>query len=273
MQILTECLKVIENVPKRISNHQSAQKVDSSSLDANELQSLPRISASLKEEQVTFRGALPSTRRERIESSLGTMAKSFGDRPVQASNGGLFSRKVEQYLALALNKLLTHDQQQFTSQAGMKKLWNHCLEQILRSPFGELFHQSFGRRVASIAFGNPFTEVGLIVDAIDSVASFASSSLHEDRLGQVARDVPLILRTFVRAYQTLSIFVNSLEVHWTDISFQEEDRRSGDIGTVLGSLEDGLRVLVEDFGEFARDIGLEEIDLKAARTIAGLPGG
>ncbi|KAI4162620.1 MAG: hypothetical protein LQ342_003852 [Letrouitia transgressa] len=272
-QILTECLKVVEDVPKRISNHQSAQKANSNPSDVNELQSLPRISTSLKEEQVIFRGASPSTRRERIESSLGTMAKSYGDRPVQASNGDPFSPKAKQYLALAQNKLLTHDQQQVMSQAGMKKVWNDYLEQILRSPLGEPFRQSFARRVATIAFGDPYTEVGLIVDAIDSLASFASSSLHEDRLGQVAKDVPLILRTFVRAYQTLSVFVSSLEVHWTDKSFQEEDRKSGDIGTVLGSLEDGLRVLVEGFGEFARDIGLEEKDLKAARTIAGLSGG
>ncbi|KAL9047106.1 MAG: hypothetical protein Q9214_000232 [Letrouitia sp. 1 TL-2023] len=272
-QILTECLKVVEDVPKRISNHQIAQKANSNPLDANELQSLPRISTPLKEEQVIFRGAPPSTRRERIESSLGTLVKSYGDRPVQVSNGGPFSPKAKQYLALAQNKLLTHDQQQVMGQVGMKKARNDYLEQILRSPLGEPFRQSFARRVASIAFGDPYTEVGLIVDAIDSLASFASSSLHEDRLGQVARDVPLILRTFVRAYQTLSVFVNSLEVHWTDKSFQEEDRKSGDIGTILGSLEDSLRVLAEGFGKFATDIGLEDKDLKAATTIVGLSGG
>ncbi|KAL9612121.1 MAG: hypothetical protein Q9167_003273 [Letrouitia subvulpina] len=271
-QILTECLKVVEDVPNRISNHQSAQNTNSNALDVNDLQSLPRISTSLKEEQVIIKGRPPSTRRERIESSLATMAKSYGDQPVQVSNGGPFSPKAKQYLALAQNKLLTHDQQQIMSQSGMKKVLNDYLERFLRSPLGEPFRQLFARRVASIAFGNPYTEVGLIVDAIDSLASLASSSLHEDRPGQVAKDVPLILRTFVRAHQTLSVFVNSLEVHWTDKGFQEEDRKCGDIGTLLSSLENGLRVLAKGFGEFARDIGLEDRDLKAARMIAGLPG-
>ena len=266
---MTECLKIIEEVSTRIIAYDSVQGNELKGSKLGNLHSLPRIGVPMKEDSVTAKMLPPSTRRERIEASLGAVAKSYGDKTVQSTDSSQISPRTKEYLAVARNKLLTHNQQEVLSHDGVKTLYENYTRRFLESALGEPFHQTFPRLVASIAFGYPYTESVLVVDAIDSLTSLALASLSEDRYGKVAGDVPLILQTLIKTYKILNAFTSRLEIHWTDIKFHEEDRKAGDAGLVLEALRIGLTEIVDGFGPFAVELGLEDSVLRTAKSIIG----
>lgn len=109
----------------------------------------------------------------------------------------------------------------------------------------------------------------IIVYAIISLTALATKSIQEDSYGKVARDIPLLVRTFVSTHRALETFTRTLAPHWTDVGFSEGDRRVKDVEIVLAALRKGLGEIVDGFGGFAGEIGLGDRELEVARGIAG----
>ncbi|KAI4125390.1 MAG: hypothetical protein LQ338_004283 [Usnochroma carphineum] len=276
-QISSECLKMIQGVNTRIAEHSNPSTKQQASIKPEQLQSLPRIGMPPKEEPVFMSSPPPSSRREMVESKVGAFAKSYGN----SSPPSPIVQQAKQHLEKARTKFLTPKQQQATSPARIQSLANSYLTRIqsqansylirfLHSPWaGAPFRQTFARRIRSIAFGQPFSELVTIIDAIDALTNMATASIKEDDYGKVAKSVPSILRTFSMTYQNLERLTGTLQPHWTDVGFEEGQRQVEDVNVTLGALRHGLRELVDAFGGFAADIGLEEKDVRAAKAIAG----
>lgn len=211
----------------------------------------------------------PSSRREMVEKKVGSFAKSIGNNP-PSSNGNPLSPKTQQYLEAARNKLLTPEQQQAITPAHVQSQFNTYMTRFLQSWFGQPFRQTFARRVQSIVFGQPYSELTLIVDAVESLTNLATASIKEDAYGKVAKDIPLIIRTFILTNQAMERFTATLPVHWTDVHFSEDQRQAEDVLIVLSALRNGLQKLVQTFGGFSAELGIEVKDLRVAKAIAGM---
>ncbi|KAL8718716.1 MAG: hypothetical protein Q9225_004180 [Loekoesia sp. 1 TL-2023] len=274
-QISTECLKVIQAITTRISDYEKGPTEQQTTLKPEQLQTLPRLGAPLKEEPGVFlKPPPPSSKREIVERKLGTFAQSYGSSPAPpAANGSPTIQKSKQYLEDARKKILSPEQQQTLSVAHAQSTFNIYLTSFLASWCGKPFRQTFGRRVRGIAFGQPFSEVSMIFDAVEALTAMATASIQEDSYGKVARDIPSILKTFVSTHQSLEKLTGTLQPHWTDVEFQEGHRRVGDVEIVLGALRFGLGEIVKAFGGFAAEIGLEEKDVRVAKGIAGMEEG
>ncbi|KAL8697412.1 MAG: hypothetical protein Q9224_002332, partial [Gallowayella concinna] len=182
-QISTECLKAIQTVNSRISEYGQPSSQQQAMSQPQNVQSLPRIGPPLREEPVFMNPPPPSTRREMVENKVGTFAKSIGNNPVSNYDSPITPR-TQQYLEAARNKLLTADQQQAISPAHVQSQFNVYLTRFLKSWLGQPFRQTFARRIQSIIFGHPFSELGLIVDAVDSLTNLAAASVKEDDYGK-----------------------------------------------------------------------------------------
>ena len=211
----------------------------------------------------------PKTRRERVETKVGTIAKSYGNNPV-SGYGSPISPKTQQYLESARNSIFSPEQQQAMTPANVQSHFSIYLTRFLRSSFGQPFRQTFARRVRTIAFGQPYSELPVIINAVHSLTHLATASLQEDSYGKVSKDIPLLLNTFIATHQVLEQFVNTLPQHWTDVEFTEDQRQTEDVRALLGSLKYGLQELLKAFGVYATQLSLDDKDVRIARNIAGI---
>lgn len=275
---MNACVAVIQGINIRMADYQNPPSTTPTPLmeQQNQVQSLPRLSAPLRQAQITVNPLPPAGSRERIQSNIGTVAKSLGQSPSSASSKSSISPlspRAKQYLGTARNKLLTQGQQEAISPASLKSQFNDYLMQFLRSPAGLPFRQTFRRRLCAVVLGTPYSELSVIVDAIDALTSSAAASLEEDNFGTVQKDIPGLLRTLVNTTTRLESFVNGFAVHWTDVDFPEttgQGRRVEDVERVLDSLRTGLRKMVGAFGDYAVELGLGPAEMRIARDVAGL---
>ncbi|KAL8733345.1 MAG: hypothetical protein Q9166_002169 [cf. Caloplaca sp. 2 TL-2023] len=268
-QISSECLKAIQGVTTRITEYGQPSAQQQALSRPQEVQSLPRIGVPLKQDPVFVNPPPPSSRREMVETKVGSLAKSIGDNPVSSYRSPL-TPKTQQYLEAVRNKLLTPEQQQTITSTYVKSQFYIYLTSFLQSWFGQPFRQTFTRRVQSIIFGQPFSELTLIVDAVESLANLTTASIKEDDYGKVAKDVPLILRTFIITYQNLEQFTATLPVHWTDVEFSEDQRHTEDVLALLSAVRHGLQELVNSFGGFSAELDIAARDIRIAKAIAGI---
>jgi len=119
--------------------------------------------------------------------------------------------------------------------------------------------------MAAVVLGQPYGDVGIIVDAIDALTRLAVCSLKEDKYGNVQRDVKLIIRTFTTTVTQLEGFKKSLGVHWTDI---EKKQESPEADAILVALKGGLNELVTAFGDYSEDLRLSQSEMRMAREAA-----
>ncbi|KAI4122606.1 MAG: hypothetical protein LQ347_006446 [Umbilicaria vellea] len=275
---MNTCTAVIQGINNRIAGYQNPPSTapQQSIQQQNQVQSLPRLSAPLRQDQITLNPLPPSTSRERIQSEIGTVAKSLGQSPASPSAKSSLSPlspRAKQYLGTARNKLLTQGQQEAMSPASLRSQFNDYLMQFLRSPVGRPFRQTFQRRLCAVVLGTPYSELNVIVDAIDSLTSLAVASLKEDNFGKVQKDIAGLIRTLVNTTTCLDSFVNGFAVHWSDVNFQDmngQGRRVEDVERTLNSLRTGLRKLVGAFGDYAVELGLGPAEMRIAGEVAGL---
>lgn len=140
---------------------------------------------------------------------------------------------------------------------------------FLRTPVGAIFRQTFARRVSAVVLGEPYSQLSTILDAIVIIKELVLHSKKEDRFGTVYRDIPNIIRTSTSTYTAVEGFVQRLDVHWTDVEFKPEDRDIKDVQSLLGSLQEGLRDIINEFGEYADDLGLSGMEMRAAKEVVG----
>lgn len=275
-QVLTACLNVIQGMNTRIAESQNpSAAAPPPQPQQNSIQSLPRISAPIKEDNIFTNPPPPSSRREMVQTNVGTLTKSYGQNPRAKLFSIPSSPRAKQFLETGKDKVLTQEQQQALSPAGLRDTFNSYLMQFLRSPFGQPFRLTLRRRACVVVLGTPYSNLSVIIDAIDSLTRLAISSLTEDSYGRVQADVPIIIRTFVNTILNLEAFKQHLPVHWTDVDFKDEQggRRIEEVDLVISGLRSGLRELLEAFGGYADNLGLGSREMRIARETAAVHGG
>lgn len=234
------------------------------------LQSLPRLASPLKQDHVLQTPPPPSSRLEKFESQLGTIAKSYGQSPPSPRPlGSVVSPRAKQYLSAARQKLLTPGQQESLTPSHFRAVFHDYRMRFLRSSAGVPFRQTFQRRVRAILFGSPNSSCEHIIDSVDALSRLAVASLTEDNFGKVSPDVPRLIRTYVSTVTTVEKFVQGMEPHWTDIE-GVGDKRVEEVDAVLLALREGLRMLVEGFGSFTGALKISDQEIATARTLAGM---
>lgn len=192
--------------------------------------------------------------------AVGKFAKEHGQSPPSA-----LSPKSRKLLGKAEEVILTKAQKEALATQGFAGLFKDWFGWVLRTNAGKPFRQEYRRKLAAIVLGQPYGDVGVIVDAIDALTRFAVCSLKEDKFGNVQRDVKLIIRTFTNTVTKLEGFKKSIGIHWTDI---EKKQESPETDTILVALKSGLNELVEAFGDYSEDLRLSQSEMRMAREAA-----
>jgi nucleoporin NDC1 len=258
-QVLEICLGTINGINTRITEHLAPPPAPAAQV-AQQVPGLPRLSAPLKEDNVFTASPPPRSTGASIGAAVGSIAKAHGHSP-----GGPQTLKL---ISQAKSKMLTPDHQKALSAEGVWGVFSSYALQVLESPLGRPFRQEFRRRIATIILGSPYGDVGIIVDAIDTLTQLSVCSLSEDPFGNVSRDVPEIIRTFTTVIARLDGFKQSLGVHWTDV---EKKRESPEVDIILAALKSGLNELLEAFGDYSVDLRLSQSDMRMAREAATPP--
>ncbi|KAK0654116.1 Nucleoporin NDC1 [Lasiodiplodia hormozganensis] len=146
------------------------------------------------------------------------------------------------------------------------------LQQLLRSPFGAPFRQTFARRAAVIALGSPHSRATTVVNAVTALTQLALRSIKEDVYGVVNRDVVVIIRTFIAVLTSLDSFVKTgLDVHWSDVAYDEKESRRyknmGEVGEVVAALRTGLKEVLGQFEMYLRGMEMSEKELREAKEL------
>ena len=276
-QIMTLCLGNVLAISNRIAEFQNPASKSVAPPQRITIETLPSISsAPLRQENIFNSARAPTTTREKLESNLGTIAKSYGQSPQPAKPLKFLENQRaegEKYLGVARQKLLTQSQQESLSTSSLRAQCNAYLIRFLRTSFGHPFRRTFKRRVSTVVIGSPYGELSSIIDSITTLSALALASLTEDPYGKVAKDVALLIRAFASIIQSVEGFVRDLPVDWTDVEFSEEDRRVKEVDLIVSSMKAGLKDMVGAFGQYSFEIGLSEKDLKVARAVAGVEGG
>ncbi|CAG8976299.1 hypothetical protein HYALB_00005705 [Hymenoscyphus albidus] len=274
-QILSACLDVIKGMDSRIAEYQSptASASDKNlgfkdSATSTESEPLPRMVAPLQDGlrqagDIFSQSPPPRKESQRSVEALGRFAKRHGQSP----NEGL-SLKSKALLSKAESSVLSERQKQALSAQGLAGLFKEQITWILQSRLGWPFRQEYRRRIAAVVLGNPYGDVGIIVDAVDALSRFAVCSLTEDKIGHVQKDLRTIILTFTNAIEGLEAFQRSVGLHWTDVEGKQE---SPEVDTILAALRGGLGALIATFGDYADGLKLGLSDMRRVREAAGVP--
>ena len=267
-QVLKSSLTVVEGVATRlIDTHTPPPELIVVEKKEKKLQTLPRLSAPLRDDPVFAHSPEPANTREFVENKIASIAKSYGLSPVKP---GSDASPVHRYLGMARDKLLTQDQKDTVSPESLAATAKWAVLRILTSGVGGIFRQTFARRVKVKALGTPQSNLVQILFAIDSITFLALAGLEEDSFGTVYKDLALILRTFANLVKTVKAFLKESSPHWTDVKFGEADRHVAEVELIVDHLQTALRNLIEKYAKYAKDIGLEEGEIRAAKKAAGM---
>ncbi|KAL9125305.1 MAG: hypothetical protein Q9217_005474 [Psora testacea] len=285
-QILSLCLNNIMTVNTRINNFldpsTTASKTASRSQQqpATIIETLPRISTPLRKENVFSNPPSLGTPLEKLESNVGTFAKSYGQSPSQGTLRIPYGSQAQFLLnsgsqkllsSPATQKLLTSGgQQQQLSLGGVRNLMHEYTMRFVRSGFGQPFRQTFARRVGTVVLGTPYARLYSIITSIKALTNLASASLEEDPYGRVSKDIPTLIRTFCSTIETIETFVENLPPHWTDVDFKDDDRTEEDVEMVVQCMKSGIREILYSFGQYTSELGMGAAEVSAARRLAGI---
>ena len=222
------------------------------------MESLPSIASPLRQDNILTRAPPPSW--------TASTARSLGQ---SKPSSGPLSPQAKRYLDTARQKLI----KQLPDSTAPTRSMASVYRRVLESPFGYPFRHTFARRVNSIIFGSPISDMHQIVHAIESISSLSAASLTEDQYGTVSKDIPTVIRTFAATLGSIEAFLQGLPVHWTDLDFEERDgsgRKVEEVELMKAHLKAGLKQVIDVFGGYAQELGLGRGELREAKRIAGL---
>lgn len=259
-QILDVCLGVINSIELRIADYErlpSGASPDPSQIPEPPIPGLPRISQPPRDGLKESGDLFTKSRRSSAAAKIQDFAKSQGQSPP-----GPASARAMKAIAMA-EKVLTPKEE--PGQPGFGAMFKELALTILKTQIGIPFRQDYRRRISAVVLGEPFGDVGIIVDAIDALTRFTVCSLKEDKFGNVQRDVSLIIRSLTSTVTKLEAFKANLVFHWTDV---EKKRESPEVDLVLAALKSGLNELVVAFGDYSASLGLSQSEMRMARQAA-----
>ncbi|KAH0543864.1 hypothetical protein FGG08_001903 [Glutinoglossum americanum] len=264
-QILAICLGEVENINARIQESLRPPVPAPVSQQPQPLENpkpLPKIAGPLKKDNV-FTSAPPSSSKQELISSL---SKSMGQSPLQPGIGSPLNPK---HLIQRAHASLPERRKEALAREmqSAKQALDKSVVAVVRSYAGRPFRQTVQRKIVAVITGEPYGDVGIIIDAIDSIARLAVSSLTEDPFGRVHTDVPKIIRTFTSTIGNIESFKRNVPVDWTDVELIDREgfREMREADLTLQALRGSLRDMLKGFGEYADDMGLTAADLRMAR--------
>lgn len=255
-QILEACLGVINGISTRIANFEAPPPAPTKVAQIQDDPGLPRLAPPLKEDNIYNAPQAPRSRGASVAQNIGSIAKSHGQSPSNSPASKVINQA---------KSVLHLDKEKTLPLSGISAFTKRYTLQFLQSPAGWPFRQEFRRRMAVVVLGSPYGDVGIIVDAVDSLTRFSVCSLKEDLYGNVQRDVPNIIRTFTNTIKKLEGFKQSLGTHWTDV---EKKQDSPEVDTILAALKGGLQELLAAFGDYSEDLKLSRKEMREAREAA-----
>ena len=141
---------------------------------------------------------------------------------------------------------------------------------FLRSPAGFPFRQTFPRLVTSVVCGSPYSRSSIIIDSISAISKLAAQSITEDQPGQVQKDIPALAKTLADALSDVESFLASTPPHWTDVEFQDVQRRSAvEVEAVVEALRGGIEDILRAFGEYFGSMGVSAQEVSRWRNLVG----
>jgi nucleoporin NDC1 len=194
---------------------------------------------------------------------VGTLAKSFGQYPGSQNPVTPRARKAIEY---ATDHVLSKEYQVRFRPQDIEKRATGYVAEVLKSPIGLPFRQTFARKIAATIFGTPISNKTNIIHATLVLQKLSVLSLIEDDFGQVQKDIPAIIRTFTAVIQKVETFLRSSAPHWTDVEFMEErDRHVAEVDEVLNVIKAALEEILLKFGEYADALEITKKELREAR--------
>ncbi|KAK3690660.1 hypothetical protein LTR37_019028 [Vermiconidia calcicola] len=268
-QISTLCLNEISSIQSRIQAAQTppAQQQPQSQEQTQQQQpylGLPKIA-----DRSVQSGDVWAQPQHQSMQSVANMAKSIGQSP-GAQNPAL--PKARKAIEWGADHVFTQENQaRLLSREGINKEVSGFAVKILRTPPGEVFRQTFGRRVKGVVFGGdaPYGSEASVIHASRALSILCMQSLKEGDYGQVAESIATVIRTYVSTIKAIEAFVAGWAPSWTDVGFTEEDRKIKEVEDFVGVLKEGLEGVVLAFGEYASSLGLEGRELREARGVVG----
>lgn len=253
-RISQACLNEIEAVRTRIETYN--KPAEAPSAPPPQVQSLPKIGQPLKQDNIYAKSA-PNSMLDGAIDAVGNFAKAQGNSP----GGGPLTPRA---------KRLLEDAQGFLPQGQVKSSATGLVGDLLRSPAGFVFRQSFGRRATAVVCGSPLTRTSTIAAAVEAVTQLVEHSLKEDSYGVVSKDVLVIFKTVTGSLQAIGGFLRTLPVHWTDVDFKEKDRHDiEEVQEVQRALAKGLERLLLAYGEYLAALGASPKELRDAKALVG----
>lgn len=263
-QILEACLETVTGIDSGIAEFYNPKLAATKIVPEVPIPTLPKMSQPLKDGMnrpgdLFTSAAPPISRGGNIIQAVGTFAKNHGQSPPQSHP------IAQKMLKQAEGAVLTQKQRDELATQGPSALFKDSAIWFLRTSAGWPFRQEYRRRVATVILGSPYGDVGIFVDAIESLTQFAVKSLQEDKYGNVQRDVRRIIKTFTNTVTNLENFRNTIGFHWTDI---ERKQSSPETDLILTSLKSGLNELISAFGDYSEDLGLSQSEMRVAMEAA-----
>ncbi|SZF05795.1 unnamed protein product [Blumeria hordei] len=259
-QIRDACLNVITEMMDRINDY---EKPITPPITTNEdIPSLPRLSEPLRDSllvsgDIFQNNQSSSTTSKELARNISKFAKSrrqFMQTETRTGDNRLAQGSVDGFFV--------EKQRQLMSKSGFDDLIRSWATRVLQTNLGRPFRQEYRQRIATVVLGTPYGDVGVIIDAIESIANLTVCSLTEDQYGNVQRDVKLIIQTFVSAITTLDRFKSSMGRHWTDTM---SNQISPEVDQIIFALCSGLSDVLEAFKNYIEDVGLSLSELKHAK--------
>jgi nucleoporin NDC1 len=255
IQILSASLEVIGGLKARIdASQKGAVDAAPETWEPVEIQTLPILTEPPKDDNIFLGHPRPTNKSEWVKRYANEVVKEHGLHPDWTS-------PVKQKAMSVIGNRRPSEHP--------TTLFYQRLAQLLRSPAGALFRKTFQRRAATVILGSPYSEVPLIIDAIDSITRLLICSLKEDNYGKVQADVPQVVRTFTSTINSIKNYLAETPPHWTDVYFEEEKEVPEDVKLVLNCLEDRLGELLSAFSLYLKDVGVTGEELVAAKEAAG----
>jgi len=260
-QILDVCLETITGIDTRIDEHDRTSTVNGmAKVKKNEgpVSKLPLIGRPLKD-GIAKSGDLFESPSHPKSRGAGAYFQTLGQSSPRTSP---IASKI---MAKAEDVILTPKQKDAVAKDGFPAIFREWAIWFLRTKLGSPFRQEYSRSIVKVVLGSPYGDLGVIVDAIDSLTRLAVCSLQEDKYGNVQRDIKKIIQTLTTTVTKLEKFKTSIGFHWTDV---EKKQESPEVDAVLDALKSGLNQLIEAFGDYSVDLRLSTSEMRSAREAA-----
>lgn len=198
--------------------------------------------------------------------SVGNLAKSLGQSPGAQNPLLPHARRA---IGWGVDHTFSQaDRERFSGQ-GIQKTASGTLDQLLASPVGEPFRQTFARRASAVVFGVPISNRVNIIHASRTLAALCRNAIKEDDYGQVAKSVRSVLTAFTKTIKDVNTLLTTLKPASSDVLFKEQDRKVKEVEEVKEVLKEGLEAVLLAYGEYADSVGFTKTELREAREALG----